>query len=358
MGKKLCLLFAVLFTFAAFSSCGYEVVKSHEASPILTQTKVVLDSLPTERAEYADFFTIARPVFFTPGLLEDLIPQGLCYSPDEELVIISGYYMQSAFPSRLALIDNRSGELISSVGLKDTSGEAFYGHVGGIACSENTIFITCESEAYFISLYSLKKAENNSEISFEGKFKLGTRGSFANYEEGILWTGDFVENKKSELENAPHIVTLPSGETLYARCEGYKLSGGLPDEKRRTKNEEGYVPHCFLAIPTQTQGMARMADGRFVFSLSYGRKNDSKIAVYEDIFLKNAYKKIQLDGFSVPLYCFTEDTMLKEFNAIPMSQGMDRVKDKLFLLFESGADFYRNGGGRFPTDYVFELEIS
>ncbi len=357
MKKKLCLLFAALTAFTFISACGNKVVKSKKTSPILTQTKVVLDSLPTEKEEYSDFFAAARPVFFVPGLLEGFIPQGLCYSPDEELVIISGYYMKSQFPSRLAVIDNKSGELILSVGLKQSDGEAFYGHAGGIACCDNTVYITSEGEAYYISLFSLKKAQNNSQICFEGKFKLRTLGSFANYEDGILWVGDFVEDKKSELLNAPNIVTLNSGETFYAQCEGYKLFEGLPDEKRKTKNEEGYVPDCLLSIPTQIQGMARISDGRFVFSRSYGRKNDSKIAVYEDVFLRNAYKTISIEGFSVPLYCFTEDTMIKELNAVPMSQGIDRINNKLFLLFESGADIYRSGRGLHPTDYVFELEI-
>lgn len=355
MARKISFIFAALFVFSLFSSCRSGVLKKNEASPILTQTKVVLDELPADKEEYREFFGISRPVFFTPGLYEGFVPQGLCYSPENELVIISGYYPESLYASRLAAVDNLTGELVLSAGLLDVDGESFFGHVGGVACSENTLYVTCGGFAYYVSLSVLKNAENNSDIKFEGSFKLETLGSFANCEDGVLWIGDFVENKKSQKENAKNITTLKSGETLYARCDGYKLFKGRPDEGR--KNDGGYVPDCILAVPLQIQGITRLVDGRFVFSSSYGRKNDSKLWVCKDVFLEEPYETRAVQGFSVPVFCFAEDTVLKEYNAVPMSQGIDREGDKLFLLFESGADIYRNGGGKYPNDYVMELDI-
>lgn len=356
MRKQLSLIFAALLVISLFSSCRSKAVKNKEVSPVLTQTKVVLDKLPAEKEEYLEFFGTARPVFFTPGLYEGFVPQGLCYCAENGLVIISGYYPESLYASRLAVVDNRTGELVLSVGLLDVDGESFFGHVGGVACSENTLFITCGGFAYYVSLSALKNAENNSDIKFEGSFKLETLGSFANCEDGVLWIGDFVENKKSQKESAKNITTLKSGETLYARCDGYKLVKGKPDEGREN-GDGGYVPDCILAVPLQIQGMTRLFDGRFVFSCSYGRKNDSKLLICEDIFLEEPYETRAVQGFSVPVFCFAEDTVLKEYNAVPMSQGIDRVDDKLFLLFESGSDIYRNGGGKYPNDYVMELDI-
>lgn len=340
------------------SACGAEVVKSGNISAELTQTKVVLDELPAQREEYSEFFGIAKPVFFTPGLYEGFIPQGLCCSPDNKTVIISGYYDDEAEASRLALIDNSTGELVSSVGFVDSGGEKIYGHFSGVACSENTVFVTFDSTAYYISLSELKNAETGSYIEFDGSFALNTKGSFANYENGVLWIGDFTEDSKDGKEQAEHIVTLPSGETLYAWCECFKLFDGKPDESRRNSDKTGYVPDSILVVPLQVQGITRLSDGRLIFSTSYGRKNDSKIIICEDVFQKDAFEIRNIDGFSVPVYCVSEDTVLKEYNAVPMSQGIDISEKGVFLLFESGADIYRNGGGKYPTDYVLELDIS
>ncbi|HZK21001.1 MAG TPA: hypothetical protein VFC76_01870 [Oscillospiraceae bacterium] len=356
MKQKLLFLTALLLIISVFSGCSSKVVKGGSISNNLTQTKVVLSELPEDVAEFSEFFKIAKPVFYTPGLFEGFIPQGLCYSLEKEIVIISGYYPKGEHPSALAVIDNTTGELIKSVGLIGTNGEAYFGHAGGVACSENTIFITSGGNAYYISLSALNNAENNSDIRFEGSFKLLTAGSFANCENGVLWTGDFVEDKKSEKEKAKHITTLPNGETLYAWCEGYKLIKGMPDEGR--KNEEGgFVPDCILSIPLQVQGMTRLTDGRFVFSTSYGRKNNSKILVYEDIFLKEPNETKSIGSFSVPMFCFSNGTLDKEYNAVPMSEGIDNVDGKCFVVFESGANKYRNGGGKYPIDYVLELDI-
>lgn len=356
MRKKLLLFFAVFLCLISFTACGVKTLKSGEVSSVLTQTKVIFSELPMERKDYSEFFDIARPVLFIPGLYEGFVPQGLCYSPENELLIISGYYPEQACASRLAVIDNRTGELVLSVGLLYADGEEYFGHAGGVACSENTVFVTSEENAYYVSLSTLKNAENNANIKFEGSFKLLTRGSFANCQDGVLWIGDFVEDKKSQRESAKNITTLSSGETLYAWCEGYKLFKGKPDESRKTE-DGGIAPNCILAIPLEIQGMTRLSGGEFVFSSSFGRKNDSKIIVCEDVFLKDAHETKTIGELSVPVFCFSEDTILKEYNAIPMSQGIDVVGDKLFLLFESGADIYRNGGGKFPTDYLLEIDI-
>lgn len=356
MKRILLFSLALILVFSAFTGCSANVVKNGSISKELTQTKVVLKELPENREEFSEFFKIAKPVFFIPGLFEGFIPQGLCYSPENELIIISGYYPKKEFSSRLAVIDNTTGELIKSVGLVHTNGEAYFGHAGGLACSENTVFITSGGNAYYISLSVLKNAEDNTDIRFDGSFKLLTAGSFANCENDVLWIGDFVEDKKSEKETAKHITALPSGETLYAWCEGYKLIKGMPDKGR--KNEDGgFAPDCILSIPLQAQGMTRLIDGRFIFSTSYGRKKNSKIMIYEDVFLTEPYETKNIGGFSVPLFCFTANTLITEYNAIPMAEGIDRVGGKCFVVFESGANKYRNGGGKYPTDYVLELDI-
>ena len=44
-------------------------------------------------------------------------------------------------------------------------------------------------------------------------------------------------------------ITLDSGETFYAYCEGYKLENGLPSQEKINSDGTGYIPDYFLAIP-------------------------------------------------------------------------------------------------------------
>ncbi len=354
--RCLAFILAVVLMLCSLVSCG-KVVKTKEISDKLTQTKVILSELPSDRAEYSEFFGFSDPMFYTPGLLQGFIPQGLCYSPENELVIISGYYEDDTLPSRLAVVDDTTGELMKSVGLALHDGQAFFGHVGGAACSENTLYITCDSTAYTLSLSVLKNAADGDTVRFEGSFALNTKGSFASFEDGVLWTGDFVEDNSEARESAAHITTLPSGETLYAWCEGYKLLSGKPDEGRKNTAETGYIPDCLLAIPLEVQGMTQLPDGRFVFCTSYGRKENSKLIVCEDVFLKDALGTRTVDGEGVPFYCFSEDSCQKVYIAPPMAEGIDVANDKEYLLFESGAALYRSSGGKYPTDYVLGLDI-
>ena len=349
-------ILAVILTACSLASCG-KVVKTKDISDKLTQTKVILSELPSDRAEFSDFFGFSEPMFYAPGLLEGFIPQGLCCSSENALVIISGYYEDGALPSRLAVIDDTTGELKKSVALALPDGTAFTGHAGGAACSENTLYITCDSTAYYMPISTFKNAANGDTVLFEGSFALNTSGSFASFEDGVLWTGDFVEDSDEGRENAAHITGLDSGETLYAWCEGYKLVSGRPNEGRRNGAGTGYIPDCLLAIPSEVQGITRLSDGRFVFCASYGRKNNSALIICKNLFLSDASGTRTIDGEGVPLYCFSEDTYEKTYAAPPMAEGIDRAGEKEYLLFESGASLYRSGGGKYPTDFVFELDI-
>ena len=41
-----------------------------------------------------------------------------------------------------------------------------------------------------------------------------------------------------------------------------------------------------------------------------------------------------------------------------MSEGIANVGGKLYVLFESGAEKYRLGGGKEPTDMVYSVDIT
>jgi hypothetical protein len=47
----------------------------------------------------------------------------------------------------------------------------------------------------------------------------------------------------------------------------------------------------------------------------------------------------------------------EKVQAPPMTEGLAYADGKLYILFESGADKYANGGGKDPTENVWTMII-
>lgn len=351
-------LLSVTVIIILFSACGNgkNILKTDEISSNITQTSVILNNSLEDTDIYENFSKKFNPLFTVPGLFEGVIPQSICYIEDLNSYVISGYYEKAELPS-VAMVINKNGKLEKSHTLKNVDGSYYYGHAGGIACSGDYIFITSDSECYVISVDTLKKTESGKSLQFESNFKINTLGSFAAYNNNVLWIGDFIESSKSARENVKNVTTIQSGETFYAYCEGYILEDGLPDVKKINSQQNGYIPDYYVAIPEQVQGMSFTASGKTVFSTSYGRKNDSKIYVYDDALLYDSVGVIKIDKTDVEIHTFNSEILKETIIAPPMTEGICTVDNELVLLFESGASKYRQHGGKYPLDTVFTSNI-
>ncbi len=341
------------------SSCGgRKILKTKEITDVISSTNVVLYDFVSENEEFTDYLNVFKPSFRTPGLYEGIIPQGLCYNFNMNWIIISGHYEDKALPSMLMIIDAESGSFLKAVKLQNVDGSMYYGHAGGIASSGSYIFVTSDYSARTIAIEKLENAKNGDTVQFTSDFKLNTIGSFANVYSEILWVGDFIESADSARNDVANVTTLDSGETFYAYCEGYMLKDGLPKIDKINSTHDGYVPDVMLAIPAQTQGMTRTLSGGFIFSTSYGRKNNSVIKVFNDVTEGDKVGTVTVDGKSVDLYACDELEMKISYVAPPMSQGIESVNGTIYLLFESGAAKYRSGGGKYPVDTLFKAELT
>ncbi len=357
--KKICLkLLACVLCFLMLSACGNtKVLRTEEITDTITQTKVVEKTNILEIEDYGTFFNNFTENFVIPGLLEGIIPQGICFDETTGYMLISGYYEDGVFPSMVMCIDQKSGEFVSAHPLSNTEGEPYFGHAGGIAASQNTVYITSDSRCYTFSSNILKEAKNGEEIRFTGKFKLNTRGSFATIHNNILWAGDFIESDDKDREKVTEVTTLNNGETFYAYCEGYILEEGLPAVKNINSDSTGYIPDYFLAIPEQVQGMAFTKTDKIVFSTSYGRRNNSKIYIYDDVLITEKIGTKKVDDKSIDLYACNNEMLVKEIIAPPMSEGLAVHHDGIYLIFESGASKYRSNRGKNPLDNAYITNI-
>ncbi len=358
MKKKLIGLFSLFLAIVTLTSCdGYKLARTRKITNEITQSPVVLKTALAEQPDFGDFLKDFKSGYLIPGLLEGVIPQGLCYDETTGYLLISGYYEKGKFPSVIMALGGKDGKFIGAYPLKTTNGDDYYGHAGGIAASQNTVYLTSEGECYTFPSAILKTLKNGEALQFQSKFKLNTAGSFACMNANTLWVGDFVEDDSKVKEEITDLTTLENGETFYAYCEGYTLIDGLPNIKQINSDSSGYIPDYMLAIPEQVQGMAFTKTNKIVFSTSYGRKNNSKLYIYEDIFLNEKSGTKIIDGKEVELFACSSKYLNREIVAPPMTEGMATNTNGIYLLFESGAQKYRSGGGKHPVDTLFVSAI-
>ncbi len=357
--KKIALkLCACVLMLSMLSSCGgTKVTRTKDITDKITQTSVIEKTDIYELENYGTFFNNFSERFIVPGLYEGIIPQGICFDETTGYMLITGYYEDGIYPSMLMCVDQKTGNFISAHPLSNTEGEAYYGHAGGIASSQNTVYITTDGECYTFSSSVLKETKNNEEIRFTGKFKINTLGSFACISNNVLWTGDFIESDDKEREKVTNVTTLNNGETFYAYCEGYILEDGLPAIKNINSEGNGYIPDYYLAIPEQVQGMAFTKTDKIIFSTSYGRKNDSKIYIFDDVLISEKVGTIKVDDKNVDLFACDNESLIKEITAPPMAEGLAIHYDGIYMIFESGAEKYRNHGGKNPLENAFFTTI-
>lgn len=348
-------LVALILTFSP--SCSGGVVKTKELSQNITQTTVIQESKLEKNADYKKFLSAFSQDITVPGLFEGLIPQGICFDSENGNIIISGYYEKGELPSMLCIVNADTKKLLKSVKIETENGSVYTGHAGGLASSDGYIYITSDGEAMVIKKSDLYSTENSKEVKVTSNFKLNTDGSFANVTNGVLWAGTFSENSKKVHSEADTVFTLPSGETFYAYCEGYILENGLPSVKKLNSENSGYIPDYYFAIPDEVQGMTVTKTGQFIFSSSYGRRNDSVIRVFDDITLSQTVGTANIDGVEIDLKAASSDILKTQYTAPPMAEGVDCYDGKLVLLFESGASKYRSHGGKYPSDMLFFAEF-
>ncbi len=344
--------FTILFSLC---SCNTNILKTKEPSDKIKQTEVLLDTEYDTCPDFKIFNDTFKEEFTVPGLFEGVIPQGICCDDDKGTVVISGYYEDEAFPSVVTVTDKETGKFIKSVSLKNADGSPFFGHAGGIAYSDGYFYITTLGEAFIFSGSDLYNSDNYGSITFTNNFKLNTSGSFCNISGGTLWAGDFVENSKKAHEDAK-VTTLSSGESFYAYCEGYKLTDGLPSTENLNSENTGYIPDYLMAIPDEVQGITVTPSGMFIFTTSYGRRNNSEIRIYRDILAGKKISAEKIDGKDVELIACSENFLKDKITAPPMAEGIDCSDGSIWIVFESGAAKYRSHGGKYPVDSVFSFK--
>jgi hypothetical protein len=141
------------------------------------------------------------------------------------------------------------------------------------------------------------------------------------------------------------------GTDKYAWASGYDL-----DANDNLVGGRDAVPAAVLSIRQKVQGMAFLGK-QVILSVSYGRPNNSILAVYANPLLREKpHRTVKVGGKTVPLWFLDGKNRVRQVDYPPMSEGIVAVGKRLGVICESGAEKYQKGG-RGPLDSVIFLKL-
>ena len=288
-------------------------------------------SVTESRKNYADYDELS----VIPETENGYVPQGYCLSENGESHVISYYHAEKA--SILVFVNAGTGEKEKLVTLKTSGGKDFTGHAGGIAQENGWLYVCHGSKIYRIAMADIDAAPNGGEVSLGASVQTDVKCSYINSDGTYFYAGEFYtfDFDGAYDTDASHHIRVAFGERSYSRCNAYKLS----DFEAAFDGAE-LIPEFVLATPNKVQGFARLSDGSFVLSTSFGRDNDSFMLVYENVTADEADAQLDFNGENVPLYYLCNNRKTASFREPPMLEGIDANGNEVIGIFESGAKKY------------------
>ena len=332
-----------------------------EAGMTYTQTATVAEKTYLENSTFAEYLSKAEPQFLIPGLAENLIPQGMDVCDKTGILYISGYYSTKGKCSAIVAVDTATGKLTAEYLLKKPGNLPFDGHVGGVAVSDTTLYLsgTKDTEGrttiLAIPLSSLP-AEGSHEVTVENSIPVPVSPSFLSFSGGYLWVGNFYHPGADYGLSAGMDYTTENaeGENLGCYIMGYDMTAG--DTGLTVAAGDRYAqPDVVLAAPNKIQGVV-VKDGAVTLSQSYGRKNNACLLRYALSLDEAPDTALTVNGREVKAYLLDSVRQTAALTVMPMTEALADAPDGgIYVLFESGATHYANGTHR--TDHVWKVQF-
>lgn len=325
----------------------------------LTQTKTVGKQTYTGVKEYKPFLKSAKPWAVIPGLNEGMIPQGMCYCAEDKRTYIASY-SKADIPSVISVLDE-DGILTAEAYLYNADGSRFSSHVGGLAISDDTLFVSAPADAeghYQVAEIPMKELEGEGtrEVKIQKTFRVPVSPSFMNFSDGCLWVGNFYHPKGNyDLSADMNYTTKAENAEYGCYILGYDLSKKSV-ERFDEVGPDGYpVPDMVMAAPDRIQGITSLSNGQMLLSQSYGRKSESRLMSFDTSSTHATLHDFQVGSSKVPGFILDSNCLTKAVTALPMTEAVSAASDGMILIsFESGALHYSDGKDR--TDHIWKME--
>ncbi len=266
------------------------------------------------------------------------VPQGYCFSESENLHFISYYHSENA--TVISVVDAESGERVKTLRLKKSNGKDFKGHAGGIAEDGSYFYVVDGKKIYRIDMSDILSETDGGAIVLEKYITTDVKCSYLNCDGKYLYAGEFYtfEFDGSYDTDKSHHIAYSLFETSYARCNAYLLDN--INALFSADESETPAPDMIFTTPNCVQGFARLPDGGFALSISYGRNNNSSLNVYGDVTKADAVFEVEYGEKKVPAYKLSKDTRISSQTLPPLLEGIDDMSGKTAGIFESCAQKY------------------
>lgn len=275
-----------------------------------------------------NFHTLFHSSFEIPGLDDGFIPQGITYVEKEDIFLLSGYIHKEKSASCIYVLNHGSNYKIELYKDKNTP---YYGHCGGIAYDNNTVFIANDGEGKdnCIWMLSLEEVLNkkDSKIYLKDALYTDVKASTCTIHNGYLWVGEYEDGMNYRTDDSHHL-----SKTNTSLILAYKL----------TTSDVERTPTLALSVRNRIQGISFDKDDYIYLSASCGL-NNSSLDVHNNVFTKEADTSITINKTVIPVWILDKNTLHYEITMPPMSEGITFKKNDLYILFESASNKYRFG---------------
>lgn len=272
----------------------------------------------------------AKKEFDIPGLDSGFVPQGITYLSCYKKFLLSGY-MQDHSPSRVYVVDKESGKTEKYITLKLASGKMYSGHAGGIASNCNDCYISSEGKIFHFFASDIF-GNNYNIVSIDDFFETKNGADFCFISDKTLYVGEFYKLAKFKTDVSHHIKA-DEKKFNHSIVFGYDLK-----ENGRCGLKE-IVPKVAISIPDIVQGIA-IQNNKILVSRSYGVSR-SELLEYENVLKQKTQNNIYFDEKQVPLYVLSDKNLRKTRFLPEMSEEIEIVDGKIFIVFESGSKKYK-----------------
>lgn len=344
-----------------FKNASFEY--AHNPNHVVDNFANEYDSYPYSSSYLPLDGTNGTKDFCVPGQADNMIPQGLAHYKDDakgiNWILVSAYHKaydgEITRPSAIYALDFETGDFVAQFNLYKVGGEVCDAHVGGVAVSNNNLYITYLSYNYgqiaYVPLSELDVPTGTiKDIKLADKVILPelneTSAAYVNVSEDILWAGNFYSyNGGIFVEDSWGIPASFKNNSLLL---GYELSGSDSKtewnnfKKMNNPNNQSWssyrinIPNSIECIQGAT--VKKLPSGKYRLFLS--RTTNASFAAsisITDISLNKSVINLKQSDFV-------------EIANLPGAENIIEIDGYIYSVYESAALSYR--GDAFWKDWL------
>lgn len=346
--KKILLLPLVFLLLSCATGTFRSTAENGQQIPVTQESVVSYDF--NNSVIFRDFARMQSDGPIIPGLTQQLVPQGMACFAEEDLMIIS-CYMSDGSAGALSVVDMETGLLQKVLYLYNGDNTPHTGHLGGLAASKEHLWIASDPGIYPLARSVVTEAEDNARILLPSALPTETNAMFATSTDGVLWIGEFTRSDGNYPTDPSHHVAGRDGKTNSGWLGGYALEEATDLTSSSFSPSDKLQPDVILSIPFDVQG-AVIHEDYILLSTSYGRKNNSRLLVYENPLKQLPHTSAELaSGKSVGIWFLDDLNFKAQISLPPMSEALVWYEQSIAVLFESAAEHYRSSA-YYPVDRI------